>query len=209
MRKIIIISMLIALCSIVPVCAEDTITLYEGWNLVSPLTVVNHEEYTKYILLPFENDYYEYNSDTKDDLLSKIAPYYMGGDDYFYMSSAFWVYSDEKKNIAFDIPLSVYDESFAAQSENLFKLFKGWNFISVNPYIVGKTINEYNGDCGITRIYKFNAESQEWEDLIDVEGFVEEKDLGIGLSIKVLDTCTFNLMEEDSETQPPIPALPN
>src|SRR3989344_82804 len=197
-----------------------TLNLVKGWNLVSPLAVIN-TDLPKFVLLPFptEKQYYRYSSDTANNLFQKISNYYSGGDDFFYSNTAFWVYA--KENTTLNLPLSYYADDFEARvEEGNFKLYKGWNLLSVRPQLLNGRV--WFGDCKLTRLYSWGHTAQRWdkwpleasptnemlrEECIEMGREADAANaIGLGFAVKVENDCKMALRRGTGI--PSIPSLP-
>ena len=177
---------------------------------------VINKDMPKFVFLPFEGEkkYYGYNANTKNDLSIKIRGYYNGGDDFFYLTSAFWVYSEKDQEISPDVSLSIYDDDFEINvQDGMFKLYEGWNLMVVPPQFGSK----YDwGNCKIEKIYLWDELVQnwlKWSDDLDpnFEKFLEESregdNIGEGIAIKVSNSCSLG-KTASVITPPSIPQIP-
>ena len=195
-----------------------TLNLQKGWNLVSPLAVIN-TDFPKFAFLPFQTEkkYYRYTPDTVNTLFQKIKDYYAGGDDLFYSTTAFWVYAKESSTL--DFPLSYYDDDdFDVRvNDGNVKLYKGWNLLNIVPQLADG--RAWLGSCAISRLYHWEALSQNWFEW-PADGSVEFAEkfreelmeesadaVGSGYAIKVGDDCKMTLYRGGTNA-PALPSLP-
>jgi hypothetical protein len=95
----------------------------------------------------------------------------------------------------------------------VFPMFKGWNFVGINPEMLdnGDIETEFpslKGDCNIEKAYGF--EGGEWLSLpLDAE--LDYTGIGRGLIIKVSDDCEMKGVSSSQTGEnniPNVPALP-
>lgn len=121
---------------------------------------------------------------------------------------AMWVYVKEPTRVKY----------FAPNVPKLsdIKLINGWNFVAINPEMVGKTFNQIKGDCDWTDIYAYSTEKREgsnWIDLLNNPNFVDSEKIndnmvGMGLIIKISNNyCKLASSSSSNPTNPP--QLPN
>ena len=97
------------------------------------------------------------------------------------------------------------------EMEKLYKenpiLTKGWNFVSITPYLVFSTNDEekFLGDCKekIIKSYSYKTDSKEW---IPLETHnLDSLMYGAGAIIKVSSDCTLGTPTGDETSPPTIP----
>jgi hypothetical protein len=125
---------------------------------------------------------YLYNPETNNYI--KIFPDNEVGDTVTKSNYAMWVYVKEPTKVKY----------FAPNAPKLSdtKLINGWNFLAINPEMVGKSLNEIKGNCDWSKIYYYSTqkiEGSNWIDLLNNDNFVDEKltesSVGMGMLIKI------------------------
>jgi hypothetical protein len=120
----------------------------------------------------------------------KSSPYFVG--------QATWIYSKRDG-------ILVYDAIMFPKNPIL---TKGWNFVSVTPYLVFSTNDEekFLGSCNnkITAIYGYKTDEKKWVAL--EKHNLDSLMYGGGAIVKVSEDCTMG--ESDSEI-PSLPSIPN
>jgi len=124
-------------------------------------------------------------------------------------SAAAWYY------ITDDTLLSYTVENVGAMP----KLHQGWNFLSIGPYlsVLNPKVSALHhfpiGNCNIEKFYSWNPESQRWSEknmgMAKVNNALDELSdadaIGIGIAIKVKNTCQLGIEEEKSNQPPTFP----
>ena len=154
-----------------PSTGEISITIYKGWNII-PQAVVKSESgsqncYTttlsntafyyspalqKYVgpgLSMSQSDNYNvWASDAQNMYYS--AQHYLGGA---------WVYAKEDCSYSADLGTANY---FNESSIASLKVAKGWNFIAINPWMVGKNWKTILSNCDLVAQNQWNDSTQSW-----------------------------------------------
>ena len=117
-----------------------------------------------------------------------------------------WVYIAGECEIGDYLGAGSLDDPALREAFSQYRLAKGWNFFTITPSYLGKSLNEIKGNCEIVRMAEWDADSQSWI----TSGWEEELDgpitnVGKVLVIKVSETCNLGL-ESSGSGQPP--ALP-
>jgi len=113
-------------------------------------------------------------------------------------SQSAWVYSTKKGTIKYEYTV--------LKLENI-ELNPGWNFMTLTPEMVGKSLMELKGTCNIEKAYGFEPTRKEWNDLLDEK--LPEEATGAGFIIKVTNTCRLeNIGNPDDIPQLPSDNLP-
>lgn len=194
--------------------------LQEGWNLVS-LKIV--DEYISkdgsylYYFNPVTKNYFggDYNFISNDNNLNQIQDilksYNSGGtihDNYYELTVAAWLYVEEDmyeriSDTEVESLINQYKNDLKEIDNFEYKLFEGWNLISILPNMIYEKIDSFNKDCNMQEVYKFEEGGQRWEDYkYDIENNGIHPDLLYkGLAVKVEKDCEFNFGGTDS--QPP------
>ena len=109
------------------------------------------------------------------------------------MSQPAWVYSNKDGILKFEYPVLILSE---------IELERGWNFMTMTPEMVGKTIMELKGTCTIEKAFGWEPDSQSWNDLLDER--LPEEATGVGFVIKVSNICRLGTTASSND----IPELP-
>jgi hypothetical protein len=195
--------------------AED-FQINKGWNLVSPLLLnnFNYDETNSngdiFFYLPNNKKYYstnEFNSDNSNfDLLKENLISLNYDFNSFMMTTASWIYFENPMKFSYD-----YESLNSYYTENTpeFKLFSGWNLISINSLMIKEnSFSTFKGDCEIKRVYLFDSELQKWETEDNILTATFYSDLvGTGMAVKVSNDCEFNFSDKEEVSAPP--TLPN
>lgn len=190
--------------------AEYGVPIYKGWNLVygfASTDQLNEQGFEKthikaiYAFDPTTQEYVRMYPNRED---SKIKI-----DDDDLLQTAFWVYSDFETGEDFNGVFNAIEYWLYATpiSYDQIQMYKGWNFLAINPELYDKSLNDIEGNCNIEKAYLWNPSNQGWlaipiDDKFDAGKFVIE---GLGIIAKVSSDC--NLGASNEETTPP-PNLP-
>jgi hypothetical protein len=203
-----------------------TIEVKEGWNLIqgfhpnfiSAGSQVNSGNIKAvFMYSPDKNKYIETYPENKlpTSGLSQSDEYY---DDNAGLYS-YWVYVDNLQTCndpACEIPggrLNKLVYTIRIVDLTNIQLKNGWNFVGINPTMLGKSMNEIKNDCEINKIYLFDEANNQWGtilNLLDSKTILEqEAEVGKGFLIKVSADCTLktNLTEGSSSNINP-PQIP-
>jgi hypothetical protein len=94
------------------------------------------------------------------------------------------------------------------------KLIQGWNFLAINPYMLGVKNNYLFSNCSLTGFNFWDSENQKWfypsssqeaQYRKNLENEFREEDIGIVMVVKVANDCYLNY--GSTATGPP--SLPN
>ena len=118
-------------------------------------------------------------------------------DDTEMIRNAMWVYSDKSGILKYNT-LENYKE---LDSRNL---WRGWNFVTITPDMVGKSLNEIKGSCNVEKVYGWNNQEisggGNWDSISLTYKFGENV-VSKGILIKVSSNC--NLGTSTDGTNPP------
>ncbi len=173
---------------------EVEIKLYRGWNLISlPGKLVSFEgnglqrKLLGFVYLKEEQRY----------VTLKEAQRILGSEFKEHIATnAFWVYSymDYTLKVKIDKEISF---------ENI-KLNPGWNLVPITEDMVGGYLSDLKGDCDFEKLYKWEAQEQSWEGII--EEYVFKYDgVNKGIIIKAKDYCTIGGVTITKLTPPVMP----
>jgi hypothetical protein len=212
-----------------------TLNLEKGWNLV-PLDTI---EFNRDNLLATCNAQYsfvydvmnknylsedyrgwdEFSSSYSYDIISR------SGVDYAYSTNptfgAAWIYLNSPCSLStyygrhYDYAPKFWTEENKQSVGSLLKLVEGWNFLTINPLMIGNTYQLTFENCNIVAGNVWNESTQNWGYLTSSNtpllklnqntAKVSADDVGQVLVLKVSGECNLNYK---SETTGP-PALPN
>jgi len=189
------------------------VKLYQGWNLVSPypilptpLSKIASRDFRKFFGKNDIRAVFLYNHRDREflrfhpasqlieitrflqslDLLDRNNNLKKNSEDFqTVLHSSVWMFSKK------DQLLSVEQESSYELDLEKTKLNKGWNFLSVTPEMVGKSLDEWKGDCKVITSAIWSGDFQNW-DIGNAGDFgirFTENLLWKGLSVKVLEDC--------------------
>lgn len=188
------------------------VLFYNGWNLVS-------EQLLNNVIIQPSNEQVD-NERLVIYGFNPLTQKYVGGDlfssennpknkikEFFGTGASFFVYLNKQQavraNSLRDASLSEY--KYAPKNQFL---FKGWNFLSITPAMVGKRMIDFKGDCTIKKSYIFDPEPQNWGSRSDFDNqIMESRVVGYGFIVQVENNCSFSFVT--SEPIPSIPNLPN
>lgn len=199
-------------------CKNDKLVLYSyfpqerkyGEYVLQPLMIVQEPSTSSQSLLKVSGrlvatDNLRYSIVGKtaadDELLEKYSPFNSG---YFTSTSvnSWWIYSPTgclvtgKINPAYTGKAGLIRELQGAK----LKLAKGWNFMAIYPDMLGKTVQEFKGDCTIKRAYKLD------KDWININSQPITGEIGEGFIVNVESDCVLGF--EDSGGDESLPPLP-
>lgn len=193
---------------------EYTTQLQKGWNLIAfsenfPSSAYQLPSQVEGGVLPPVNkalrEFYESYGDDEDaplyafayDISSKSYKRIFPSPEFELASgdpSAIWVYAKESGEFVHFAP--------NVKPLSQIQLDNGWNFLGINPEMVGKELGEIAGGCNIENAYAWGVERQTW-DLIALDGGQFSNDVvGLGMVVKVSSDCTLG-SNGGSTTAPP------
>ena len=178
------------------------IQFQKGWNLIGMWTLddslselVNNKS-VEYVFI-FDNlnkNYVQLAPNRESGRLNSILG--PGTRPGYFLNAGVWVYV--KEDYLFS-PQSIDDPV----SIDVLKMERGWNIFSITPDMIGKSLNDFKGECEITSAYLWDSENQEWGtifNLMNDRNILEtEGGIGKGLVIKVNEDCQLY----SSSTTPP------
>ena len=217
-KKIILSISLIVLIGLVVVSAvtseitKSEIRVEKGWNLVNlyviedifDVTLGNNENYQNYLdnlglkaAFVYDNKNKKYIRLYPNKEINKVNDFINNIQDPSEpIIDSMWVYMKESKTITFD----EYDLSYNSAS-----LVSSWNFISITPDMVGRSLNEIKGSCDIEKVYGWNNQEisggGNWDSISLTYKFGENV-VSRGILIKVSSNC--NLGTSTDGTNPPV-----
>ncbi len=179
--------------------------LYEGWNLVGMYFV---NEFGQEISDSLD---YVYFMDNQEGEYVQIAPINeaensnldFSDDNNPLFNTGVWIYVSEDINAS----RPIYGQNVVSLEG--FQLYEGWNVLSIVPEMIGKTVNDFKGDCNFLSLYFWGSMEQKWllvDELIDQSDFSDQA-LAEGFIIKVEDDCNFGYGANGGvPSPPPIPS---
>jgi len=84
---------------------------------------------------------------------------YLYAQSYSTSAGGMWVYTTNECTLQKTFWTSVSNEN---DQIAFLKLAKGWNFVSISPWMGGKKISEFLGDCTLSKITAWDATMQRW-----------------------------------------------
>jgi len=189
------------------------VKLNKGWNLVNVggdllenseiqeqdiLAIYNYNPFTKkYVRLHPDEETLVYPCDPDCSIEEKLKFNINVG------AQPSWLYSNKEGFFeAEEIPAKKLDNR---------DLSMGWNFVTITPEMVGKTIADIKGNCNIEKAYAWDIATQDWDDdLMNNnwefrEGSIVEP--GRGIVVKSANYCSLKINGGNSILSPP--TIPN
>ena len=152
-------------------------------------TLTNSDIRAMYLYDSFNNEYLRYYPNREEE---RIGEYFERMEEVNFISSYFhssiWVYSD----IAQDIELQfLSNEGVSSLDINEVIFNTGWNFLSVTPQLLGKSLNDIKGNCDIEKAAFWGAEYQNWDVAsgVDYDNEFSSESLWKGFVVKVSEDC--------------------
>ena len=147
---------------------EATINLRPGWNIVpfgaSEELPESCNVKAVWIWSPTAKRYMGGSPGDKampqsdgDILLADKENKYLYAQQYGAFAGGMWVYVGNECTLRKSFWTSASNDEIAQM-----KLAKGWNFASVSPWMNGKKISEFLGDCTLSKITAWDATMQRW-----------------------------------------------
>lgn len=185
------------------------IPVIKGWNLVasgftfaSDLRYLDETGDIKYdnikAVYVYSNKIIEYISNYPEyDQRLYSANDYFNGDEQDIIGQANWIYVDKSGTLKY--------QTKAIKTIDSTNLFAGWNFVSITPEMIDKSLDNIKGSCDIEKAYFWNYVDKKWEEFPLVEDFEESEALGYGLIIKVTNNCKLGLGSSGAGGIPQLP----
>jgi len=187
------------------------VKLEEGWNLIAGTFLDDNsiledsqiqEEDIKvmWYYSSIQKKYFQIHPIT-EETWSTISQ----DDEDFVFTSAMWIYSERKGKMKYS---TLEDYPLLDQR----KLYSGWNFVTITPDMMDKSLGGMKGSCEIEKAYLWDSKDQEWylnQPLPLDEEFYEGAAYGKqgeGFVIKVSSDC--NLGATSSSDVVGVPSLP-
>tara|TARA_Y100000310_G_scaffold253708_1_gene260635 strand:- start:230 stop:1186 length:957 start_codon:yes stop_codon:yes gene_type:complete len=181
------------------------IQFQKGWNLIGMWTLDDSLSE----LIDNKNVEYVFIFDNLNKNYVQLAPNWESGKlgsilgpgtrPGYFLNAGVWVYVEEDYLFS---PQSIDDPA----SIDVLKMERGWNIFSITPDMIGKSLNDIEGDCQITSAYLWDEDNQQWGtifNLMDDRNILEtEGGVGKGLVVKVNEDCQLSTA---STTPPAIP----
>jgi len=239
MKKIILIGMILVLMSVFalagnynPETYEYTWELKEGWNLVPMINTFPPAGYSNtadffsqcdlgyfFMWNPIQKEYFGWNTSTSDTIGTPVSQTDILSTNYIIGSH--WVYSNTNcslSNTYGTYPMS-WDESTKDQVASSLKLVEGWNFVAINPFMIGMNTKDIFNNCDLSGMNYWQSVSQTWSSssstafaqsvvsgaFDEMEGPIVNAMVGQTWVVKVSSDCYLNY--SSNVTGPP--ALPN
>jgi hypothetical protein len=232
MKKIILILGLVLLVSSVvfagnynPETYEYTWDLKQGWNLVPAINTFPPEGYSNtadffsqcnlgyfFMWNPIVKEYFGGNYLTSKTVGTPVTDTTILSTNQ--IAGAYWIYSNNYCNLNNTwgtYPMS-WSDDYKPQVETTLRLVEGWNFIAINPYMIGTTLPEVYSSCDVVKANHWDATSQNWMAQASIPEFVTANEqpitkdnVGQVFVVKVASDCYLNY---GSGTISP-PVLPN
>lgn len=197
-------------------------TYFRGCDEVVEGEICRDDVLVEYIYFPNINKYYsmeyleeyfesledKYDSEEEafanDPFLKSIAGFFMEENEMNIRMSSKWIYvkpgSGSKKMLYHSGSSSSRRDDILNPSEEWdfkgLKLFDGWNFMTVNAFMLydnswrfdGLSLEDMKGGCNIERAYWFDSDVQDWAEISPSSKFVDG-DIGKGFVVEVSGDC--------------------
>lgn len=132
-----------------------------------------------------------------------------------------WIYIKEQKKLWDDQSNGQLTLAHLRERENQGedfinrKLFEGWNLVPITTKMADKRIEDFKGNCNVEKAYAYDSfkissstenNTRRWVEISDLKLTYDH--VGIGIAMKVSETCNFNLEGLNPEENGEIPLLP-
>ena len=176
---------------------KATIHLDKGWNLIAggsefldeylmPGSELSLDDLTVvYAFFPASKQYLQIYPEPSHDVIDAIAVKIKPEEKEELKTVAKWVYAKNAGILKMDFYI-YYD---------VFALWKGWNLIAINPFLEGKTLNGFKGNCNIVKAYEFKDNN--WV-VWNLDKRINKQDLGKGIAIKSSNDCVLYEQNENN-----------
>jgi len=199
-----------------------SISLRQGWNLETIYTVKEIRSIAFDLQKPpedisavfmydrYEGEYFRLYPEPEREkfqkFLNSVGDPDKGGDVGEFgalVNASAWIYSEKDQRIEYP-SISVSHKSV--------NIRPGWNFLSVTPEYIGKTLNELKGSCDFTKMYSYSPDGggTRWVDMLNDTNFFndetfDESAVGAGFIVKVTNNCKMGSAEASIPAVPPLP----
>ena len=136
-----------------------------------------------------------YKITNEDETILNALAQKIGPLNAYFEDDADWIYFNKESTISFIFNSEVYESLDVIT----IKLFKGWNTKTIMPWMIGKTVDDFRGNCDINDVAIYDANNDNWLPFMS-ENFHEDMVMG-GFAIKVDDNCIleFDVIENTNE----------
>jgi len=93
---------------------------------------------------------------------------------------AFFVYSNKAASAEYIHPKPMPIEEL--------QLYAGWNYLGITEELIGSSLDEVDGSCGIEGAYKWDSSAQEWS-VFSADSNFDWDDLMTGIAVSVKNDC--------------------
>lgn len=185
-----------------------SVEVSKGWNLIMglPEQSINQDSEIKlgdigavYSYSSLDNKYIRIypNAETKE-----IQRY----DDDYTFSRSMLVYSEKSGNLKYSTIVFSDSSDYIDMKSTI---VSGWNFITITPDMVGKSLEDIKGNCIIESAYLWDDKGQQWGtifNLLDDKNILNsEAGVGKGFIMKASSDCTLSISGTGSMTPPTLP----
>ena len=108
----------------------------------------------------------------------------------YFAQSPVWLYSNKAGKLRY----SREDFPKFSDSSNTLSLTKGWNFVTITPEMMGKSLSQIKGDCNMQKVFFWSAPANKWF-AFSLSEIIDSEYIGLGLIIKVSSNCQFSSSE--------------
>lgn len=188
-------------------------TIRKGWNLLPAdymdwvITEGKAEFLQKvkasYLYLPVQNKYVNLLSGSNNQDFNLIQ-----SNQQYLKSTAAWYYATTDGMVL----------SYTVDDDTMPKLYRGWNLLSVAPALseLNEAIKVNHkfpiGNCEIQKAYFWDSYEQVWESIGEpdslhdsLDKFSDDDAIGVGVAIRVKDTCQMGVASEAISAPPELP----
>jgi len=183
---------------------QININVQKGWNLLPGIAIldiksnsdIKEDEIYNFIYNKRDNKYIQL--DNQESFVTYMENLGVSQKSYpYFVGQSTWVYSKREG-------ILIYDAIMFPKNPIL---TKGWNFVSVTPYLVFSTNDEekFLGSCKdkITTIYGYKADEKKWVSLETHN--LDSLMYGAGAIVKVSEDCKLGAPTGEFEGPPTIP----
>ena len=186
------------------------LSLQKGWNLVpgfntdsieSDSNIQAEDILATFVYVREKNKYMIFET---EDTSSEFFKYFNSatGDEKDYVRQVpVWIYIERVGNIKY------LRGSFPSLGG--FVLKQGWNFISITPDMLDKSLMDIKGNCNIEKAFPFDIATQSWDDDLLISGWKFKENTivepGRGFAIKVIEDCELGMSSGEIIDVPQLP----
>ena len=198
----------VTIATIMTVNAQDdatvTMQINPGWNLIGTGTDRDQSLFSEakyiFVYIPVLNKYFPLKPESESEKIKAQNELSAKGLNIESIDQrirgSYWYYFPTKKTLT----VNVY-------SKKDIRLFSGWNFRYIEPWMAGNKISDISGTCSVKKMYGFDSERQTWKNIsLQSNDTLKASEIGAGFLLSVDNECSLGLKTPE---MPALPALPN